>query len=414
MSFRLIKFQDYQAAQQHARNVGLDCRMLSEAISNLSNLSKVEIRNFASEYEGGRVRDNTAWRSYGWKNFEDATGIPLLVCPHLREHMPIAPVFQKVLAAATECSKLESFVLHTRSHGRSWEPPGVSGTTLWVPSTDDTKYRKALLHLKTLMLVLSNLPHSDRTPLVDAFGRFASYTPNLQHLRLNWSESTDHTDKLDDLFSDLAQKLPLLNCFELGMTPISSQALARLQDLKSVQELTFHRVSLQDLSGGASLGWIQVLRMLVKTMPKLRSINLRLLGLYCTDFRGSAWRARVCFKESPDTVVHTIPGPGLTATVMVSDKHHHDLSAAMEETLLQMVVDDEEFRKARGWYSDEEDVDVDNLATSDYGSPSEGFSDDEDSLEQDPLAEYVDDPAPLLPSPAPAAELDQDEDMQVL
>lgn len=89
------KLMSHRRNEQYFETTGTDCKMLTEALSNLKRFQSLELRDYYSRFNGGRTRDNTTWKSYGATTFENETGRDLQ-----SHHHAMSSIFTKVIAAA--------------------------------------------------------------------------------------------------------------------------------------------------------------------------------------------------------------------------------------------------------------------------------------------------------------------------
>jgi hypothetical protein len=71
---KLDRLLEFSADQGHFQATGADHTMLVEAMRQLPNCRTLEIRDYYSNFKGGRVRDQVNWKSYGSTTFQEHTG----------------------------------------------------------------------------------------------------------------------------------------------------------------------------------------------------------------------------------------------------------------------------------------------------------------------------------------------------
>lgn len=361
--------------------------MLATAISHLPNLETIEVRNFWSLYQGGRLRDGVPWKSYGWSELEKATGMPTVFRPAPNPHDTTSSyysdVFQNVLAAAIDCTHLKSLVAHLRSEHRHAHACGLLGSAFWTPELTCSNYRKGLSHLETFMVTLDG-PRAEfgvHDVCLD-LENFATYLTSLRHLRLNWlGVQMNNITKFDSLMTTLSFRLSLLRRFELGTVELPISSILDLKCFQSLEDLCLFSITLTGPKYSAIQqddAWSEVLKSLAANMPKLRNMNLKLLKQLCCAANGDRWTGWVCFKETSEVQVNKITDKSLSSGREISDKRDRDISSAVNKAIPLMVVDSEAFRIARGAVF---------APFTDSEGPSDAESDEDDTSESETYSE---------------------------
>ncbi|KAJ9130605.1 hypothetical protein NKR19_g9829 [Coniochaeta hoffmannii] len=283
---------------------GQDRQLLAQAFRNLPNLRTVGLRDYNS---GMRQRDGEGaqWRAYGATTVLQNTGMSLLgfdgvFGPHVasRQYADTglamifaARAFTVVLQALGESAATPKHVeILTRDRAHALPdhafhlPPYLAPTV--APVLSRLESLLLTVNLRTIFVPATDSPGS--VPGY-ALQNLLSLTPNLAHLRLNFtadqSTAANVYPFLDRLAGSGSQLLPRLSHLDFGMmTAVDRECLFRVVQRwsKTLKGLSFWKVSLSDSAGHQAEPhpqekpnrWAQLLVRLRKAAPGLARMSV--------------------------------------------------------------------------------------------------------------------------------------------
>ncbi|KAK5110933.1 hypothetical protein LTR62_005471 [Meristemomyces frigidus] len=219
-------------------STGQALHMLVEAFTNLTHLKTVGLRDFDGL---GRVRDGefARWRTYGWFT-------PGMPPAHSLATVPPSPIFSLLLFALGKAmagrsgpfSSLNLEVILRKQH--RLEPQALNVLANYMGSTT----KPVLIATKRLFLALDStrLRVIRNVQSYEALGDLLRHTPNLEHLRLNFThQDVDAEDFLKFLGEDgntrsihkhtlslPSPPLTNLQSLDLGMVPVKPDVLIQI------------------------------------------------------------------------------------------------------------------------------------------------------------------------------------------
>ncbi|KAL6707498.1 hypothetical protein ACN47E_004068 [Coniothyrium glycines] len=273
-----LRFRDEHAAARYIEgyesqkillSTGIDREMLSEAFSNLVNLQTVGIRDFNAP----RLRDGSGaqWSSWGSTTAYRETGIGLQFSRQGSFSNEVASrfvsrVFSSVLYALGKVGRRPSEieVLLRRE--------GLPDTAFALPEFLRPTVSPVLNYLTTLLLNVElggryYHTHHDGSITDASAGRslrhFLASTPNLAHLRLNFSKhAIDQNEKFLEWLSDPVSSLSTPQSTFLEPAPVALTALKQL-----------------DL-GQLNIRLQTIVALLYKFAPTLEDVSMWRMGLH--------------------------------------------------------------------------------------------------------------------------------------
>ncbi|RMZ68590.1 F-box domain-containing [Pyrenophora seminiperda CCB06] len=280
--------QGYEA-QKALLSTGMDREMLSEAFERLENLTTVGIRDFNSP---NRFRDGKSWGSWGATTVYRETGARLSAPGHYFSGT------QEVVNGLPE--RIFSNILYALGKAKRQPPEfevllrhdGLSDIAFSLPDFIRPTVEPVLQHMTTLLLNLDLKPrnhhtHSNGTNADPNPGRlcrhFLRCTPNLIHLRLNFSKHQVANN--ENFLKWLSQPAPAVCAPNADFTDPPAIALSHLNVLE-LGQLSTNAPSLVDI--------------ITKFAPTLKDLSLWRMNLDQTpgnhasasspDYKPNFWR----------------------------------------------------------------------------------------------------------------------------